>query len=292
MTLSHETSGTVVVSGASTGLGAATTRTLAERGFHVLAGVRREQDGERLRQAGAEPVNLDVTHAEDIARLAARIDASGKPLRAVVNNAGLAANAPVETLPLEDWRAVFDVNVFGAVALTQALLPALHRSSGRVVNITSIGGKVAMPAFGAYSGSKFALEAISDSLRQELAPHGVQVVIVEPGGMRTEMGSRGTSAAEGQLERMTPRQRDLYGETMSAFLGYAAALDRTGITADEAARTVMTAITAARPRTRYTIGREAALLSRLIRFVSDRTLDRMITRTLRSQTMDTAAATA
>ncbi|GAA1975718.1 SDR family NAD(P)-dependent oxidoreductase [Isoptericola halotolerans] len=280
------------MSGASTGLGAATTRTLAERGFHVLAGVRREQDGERLRQAGAEPVNLDVTHAEDIARLAARIDASGKPLRAVVNNAGLAANAPVETLPLEDWRAVFDVNVFGAVALTQALLPALHRSSGRVVNITSIGGKVAMPAFGAYSGSKFALEAISDSLRQELAPHGVQVVIVEPGGMRTEMGSRGTSAAEGQLERMTPRQRDLYGETMSAFLGYAAALDRTGITADEAARTVMTAITAARPRTRYTIGREAALLSRLIRFVSDRTLDRMITRTLRSQTMDTAAATA
>jgi NAD(P)-dependent dehydrogenase (short-subunit alcohol dehydrogenase family) len=290
--MSHEKAGIVVVSGASTGLGAATTRALAEQGFLVLAGVRREQDGERIRQAGVEPVILDVTRSEDIARLSARVDASGKPLRAVVNNAGLAANAPVETLPLEDWRSVFEVNVFGAVALTQALLPALHRSSGRVVNISSIGGKVAMPAFGAYSGSKFALEAISDALRQELAPHGVPVVIVEPGGMRTEMGSRGTAAAKTQLERMTLQQRRLYSGTMSAFLGYATALDRTGLTADEAARTVMTAVTAARPRPRYTIGREAALLSRLIRFVSDRTLDRMIARTLRSQTKDTAAVTA
>ncbi|MTV27880.1 SDR family NAD(P)-dependent oxidoreductase [Nitriliruptoraceae bacterium ZYF776] len=276
-----ETTELVVVSGASTGLGAATTRALAAQGLHVLAGVRREQDGERVRQPGVEPVIVDVTRAEDIARLAARVDASGQPLRAVVNNAGLAANAPVETLPLEDWRAVFEVNVFGAVALTQALLPALHRSRGRVVNVTSIGGKVAMPAFGAYSGSKFALEAISDALRQELAPHGVQVVIVEPGGMRTEMGSRGAAAAKAQLARMTPQQRRRYGDTMRAFLGYAAALDRDGLAADEAAGTVVTAVTAARPRTRYTIGREAALLSRLVRFVPDRSLDRMIARTLR-----------
>lgn len=270
-----------MVSGASTGLGAATSRALADRGFHVLVGVRREQDGDRLRAAGAEPVLLDVTRAQDVARVAARVDALGAPLRAVVNNAGLAANAPVETLPIEEWRAVFDVNVFGAVALTQALLPALHRSGGRVVTITSIGGKVAMPAFGAYSGSKFALEAISDALRQELAPHGVQVVVVEPGGMRTEMGARGTAAATAQLDRMTPDQRRRYDSTMAAFLGYAAALDRDGLDPEVAARTVLTAVTAARPRTRYTIGREAALLSRLVRVVPDRVLDRMIARTLR-----------
>ncbi|GGH45856.1 short-chain dehydrogenase/reductase [Microbacterium album] len=254
--------------------------------------MRREQDGERLDQARIEPVILDINRGEDIARLAARVDSSGKRLHAIVNNAGMAANAPVETLPLDDWRAVFDVNVFGAVALTQALLPALRRDRGRVVNISSIGGKVAMPAFGAYSGSKFALEAISDALRQEVAPHGVQVVIVEPGGMRTEMGARGTAAAKAQLERMTPQQREAYSGTMRAFLGYAAALDHTGLTADKAARTVASAITTPRPRTRYTIGREAAFLSRLVRFTPDRVLDRMIAQTLRSQSKDTATAAA
>jgi len=277
-------SGLAVVSGASTGLGAASARALAARGLHVLAGVRREEDGEQFHGSGIEPVLLDVTSPEHLARLAERIAAGGAPLRALVNNAGLAANAPVETLPLPDWRAVFEVNVFGAVALTQALLPALHRSGGRVVNITSIGGKVAMPAFGAYSGSKFALEAISDSLRQELAPLGVPVVVVEPGGMRTEMGARGTAAARAQLERMTPEQRARYGGTMAAFLGYAAALDRGGMTPDKAARTVALAVTAPRPRTRYTIGREAAFLSRLVRILPDRVIDRMIARTLRGQT--------
>jgi len=277
-------SGLAVVSGASTGLGAASARALAARGLHVLAGVRREEDGEQFHGSGIEPVLLDVTSPEHLARLAERIAADGAPLRALVNNAGLAANAPVETLPLPDWRAVFEVNVFGAVALTQALLPALHRSGGRVVNITSIGGKVAMPAFGAYSGSKFALEAISDSLRQELAPLGVPVVVVEPGGMRTEMGARGTAAARAQLERMTPEQRARYGGTMAAFLGYAAALDRGGMTPDKAARTVALAVTAPRPRTRYTIGREAAFLSRLVRILPDRVIDRMIARTLRGQT--------
>jgi NAD(P)-dependent dehydrogenase (short-subunit alcohol dehydrogenase family) len=283
MTTSDESRGVVVVSGASTGLGSATARELANRGYRVLAGVRRGLDGEKFRGSAVEPVLLDVTKPEDLARLAGRVDADGAPLRAVVNNAGLAANAPVETLPLADWRAVFEVNVFGAVALTQALLPALHRSRGRVVNITSVGGKVAMPAFGAYSGSKFALEAISDSLRQELAPHGVPVVIVEPGAMRTQMGARGTAAAKTQLDRMTIEQRERYGGTMAAFLGYAAALDRTGTTPADAARTVTRAVMAPRPRTRYTIGRDAALLSRLIRVLPDRVLDRLIARTLHGQ---------
>ena len=289
MTTSHETDEYVVVSGASTGLGAATARELARRGYHVLAGVRRELDGERLRESGVEPVILDVTSAADIARLAQRIDGSGKPLRAVVNNAGLAANAPVETLPLETWRRVFEVNVFGVVGLTQGLLPALHRSKGRVVNISSIGGRVSMPAFGAYSGSKFAVEAISDALRQELAPHGVQVVVVQPGGMRTEMGSRGTTAAKELLDRMTSEQRHRYGASMDAFLGYAATLDRTVITAEHAAQTIGKAVTARHPRTRYTIGRDTALLTRLVRFLPDPALDRLIARTLRAGQATTQA---
>lgn len=280
--MSHESADLVVVTGASTGLGAATARALADRGYHVLAGVRSNADADRIRHDRVEPVTLDVTRGDDIARLVARIDASGERLRALVNNAGLAANAPVETLPLDDWRAVFEVNVFGTVSMTQALLPALRRDSGRVVNISSIGGKIAMPAFGAYSASKFALEAMSDSLRQELARQGVAVVVIEPGGMRTEMGARGTAAAARQRDRMTTEQRALYDDTMSAFLRYAETLDRTGLAADEAARTVVNAVSAPRPRTRYTIGREAAVLSRLLRVVTDRTLDRMIATTLRA----------
>ncbi|WP_394937854.1 SDR family oxidoreductase [Psychromicrobium sp. YIM B11713] len=271
----------IVISGASTGLGAATARLLAEQGFHVLAGVRREQDAERLRRPGLEPILLDVTEPSQIAQLVERMNTLGKPLRAVINNAGFAANAPVETMPLETWRKVFDVNVFGLIALTQALLPSLHRSKGRVVNISSVGGRVALPAFGAYSGSKFAVEGISDALRQELAPHGVQVVVVEPGGMRTDMAVRGEEMAHSLLERMTPEQRSRYNDTMQTFLSYTASMEQAGVSSEQAAKTVLRAVTAERSRPRYTIGRDAAVMSRLIRFLPDRLLDRMIASTLR-----------
>jgi NAD(P)-dependent dehydrogenase (short-subunit alcohol dehydrogenase family) len=194
MTVSHQNE-IMVVTGASTGLGAATAHELAARGYHVLAGVRRETDGAAIRAAGVEPVLLDITRPEHVEALAARIaaDPDRRPLRALVNNAGISVNAPVETLPLAEWRRLFDVNLFGHVAVTQALLPFLHRSRGRIVNISSVGGKVAMATYGPYAGTKFALEAVSDSLRRELAPHGVQVVVVEPGAVRC--GPRWATAA-------------------------------------------------------------------------------------------------
>ncbi|MFD5016232.1 SDR family NAD(P)-dependent oxidoreductase [Streptomyces chartreusis] len=123
-----------------------------------------------------------------MADLTARVRARSGALRAVVNNAGISVNAPVEALPLDEWRRLFEVNLFGHVAVTQALLPALLRDHGRVVNISSVGGRVAMATFGPYGATKFALEAVSDALRRELAPLGVRVVVVEPGGVRTEMG--------------------------------------------------------------------------------------------------------
>lgn len=276
MTTSHEK--VAVVTGASSGLGAAVARDLAARGYRVLAGVRRVEDGRDFAHP-IEPVILDVTDAEHIASLAARVEDSG--VSVLVNNAGFAANAPVETLPLELWRRSLEVNVLGPVALTQALLPSLIRSGGRVVNISSVGGKIAMPAFGAYSASKFALEAVSDSLRQEVEPFGVRVVVVEPGAMRTSMGARGTETATRLLAEMTAEQRSRYESTMQAFLRYAASFETSGLAPDVAARTVARAVTDARPRTRYTIGRDAAILTRLIRFVGDRTLDRMIASTLR-----------
>ncbi|GAA2677031.1 SDR family oxidoreductase [Actinosynnema pretiosum subsp. pretiosum] len=279
MTTSHEE--LVLISGASTGMGAATARELARRGYHVLAGVRREADADALRAPGLEPVLLDVTDPALIAAAAHRVAEDRRPLRALVNNAGIAINAPVELLPMDEWRRQFEVNFFGHVAVTKALLPALHASSGRVVNISSVGGKVAMPTYGAYAGAKFAMEGMSDALRRELAPHGVTVVVVEPGGVRTEMTGHGIERATGTLAAMTPTERRRYGGLLQAIINQATAFTEAGLPAEAAGRVIADAATTRKPRARYTIGRDAALLTRLPRLLGDRALDRLMAANLR-----------
>ncbi len=258
-------------------MGAAAARELARRGFHVLAGVRRDTPP----SDGIEPVILDITEPDHVAALAARVAADPRPLHAVVNNAGIQVNGPVEALPMAQWRRVFDVNLFGHVAVTQALLPALLRSKGRVINISSIGGRVAMPTYGAYAGAKFALEAVSDALRREVAPLGVTVVVVEPGGVRTEMATRGIATANDLAARMTPEQDERYGGLVQAINTLMATGTASGVTADAAARVIAKAVTTRRPRTRYTVGRDAAMLICLARVLSDRTLDRISAANLR-----------
>ncbi|MGM1061543.1 SDR family oxidoreductase [Saccharothrix sp. Mg75] len=279
--MSSENQGLVVVTGASTGMGASTARELARRGFHVLAGVRRDRDADAIRSAGVEPIILDITEPEQVEALAARVADDPRALHALVNNAGIQVNAPVEALPMAQWRWVFEVNLFGHVALTRALLPALLRSKGRVVNISSVGGKVAMATYGAYAGAKFALEAVSDSLRREVAPLGVQVVVVEPGGVRTEMATRGIATANDLAAQMTPEQQERYGDLVQATNALMASGTASGLTADAAARVIAKVVTTRRPRTRYTIGRDAALITRLTRVLSDRTLDRVLAANLR-----------
>jgi NAD(P)-dependent dehydrogenase (short-subunit alcohol dehydrogenase family) len=271
----------IVVTGASTGIGASAARELARRGFHVLAGERRDRDADAIRSPGIEPVILDITEPEQVEALATRIAGDPRALHALVNNAGIQVNAPVESLPMAQWRWVFEVNLFGHIAITQALLPALLRSKGRVINISSIGGKAAMATYGAYAGAKFALEAVSDSLRREVAPLGVQVVVVEPGGVRTEMASRGVATANQLAAQMTPEQTDRYGSLVRANNTMMAAGTASGVTADAAARVIAKAATSRKPRTRYTVGRDAALIIPLIRMLSDRTLDRVLAANLR-----------
>ncbi|MCY0937280.1 SDR family oxidoreductase [Streptomyces sp. H34-S4] len=281
MTTSSENRKLIVVSGASTGMGASAARELARQGFHVLAGVRRDQDADAIRSPGIEPVILDITESEQVEALAARVAEDPRALHALVNNAGVQVNAPVESLPLAEWRRVFEVNLFGHIAVTQALLPALLRSKGRVVNISSVGGKFAMATYGAYAGSKFALEAVSDLLRREVAPLGVQVVVVEPGGVRTEMADRGIATANRLAAGMTPEQGERYGGLVRANNKLMASGTASGLTADAAALVIAKAVTARRPRTRYTAGRDAALIMRLGRVLSDRTLDRVLAANLR-----------
>lgn len=277
-------SGLVVVTGASTGMGAATARELASRGMHVLAGVRREVDADALRAQRIEPVILDITSEADVAAIAQRVadDPAGRPLRALVNNAGISVNAPVETLPMAQWRHVFEVNLFGHVAMTQALLPALLGSRGTVVNISSVGGRVAMGTYGAYAGAKFALEAVSDSLRREIGRFGVKVVVVQPGAVATEMAGRGAATADRLAEAMTPGQHRRYDDLIAAVVEQAVSFTRDGVSAADAARTIADAAIAARPRTRYTVGRDAAVLVRLARIAPDRLLDRLVARALRT----------
>ena len=282
MTASSEIQELVVVTGASTGIGAATARELARRGFHVLAGVRRDRDADAIRGPGIEPLIIDITNPDHIQALVTRVcgDSQGRAVRALVNNAGVGVNVPFETFPIDEWRRLFEVNLFGHVAVTQALLPALIRSKGRVVNISSVGGKVAMATYGPYAGTKFALEAVSDSLRREMAPFGVGVVVIEPGAVRTEMPGRAIATAHELASAMTPEQSQRYGPVVHAITAQTASHTASGLPADAAAKVIAKAITAHKPRTRYTVGREAALI-RLTRFLPDRILDRALAAALR-----------
>ncbi|MFF0471126.1 SDR family NAD(P)-dependent oxidoreductase [Micromonospora zamorensis] len=271
----------VVVTGASTGMGAAAARELARQGFYVLAGVRRQHDADAIRADGVEPVILDITDAGHVVRLAARVAEDRRMLHALVNNAGIQVNGPVEALPMEQWRHVFEVNLFGHVAVTQALLPALLGSGGRVLNISSIGGKAAMPTYGAYAGAKFALEAVSDALRREVQAMGVQVIVLEPGGVRTEMATRGVATANRLAAGMTPDQQKRYGRLVEANNSLMTSGTSSGLTADAAAKMIAKAVTARRPRTRYAIGWDAAVITRLTRILTDRMLDRIVAANLR-----------
>ena len=277
-----------VVTGASSGIGQATVRALAARGFHVLAGVRREADAQRLTGKNVEGVILDITDPAHVAAIARRIesDAAGRPLAALVNNAGVALNAPVETLPIEEWRRHFEVNFFGHVAVTQALLPALAAGRGRVVNISSIGGRVAFPTYGAYAASKFALEAVSDVLRREVGRHGVQVIVIEPGTVSSAMWGKGLTAiqqvAAGFAAGASSAQKARYSDLLAAMTKQAEVNVRNGNGVDPArvATVIAGAVQARRPRTRYLVGRDAKLLACITALLPARAFDRVVARNL------------
>ncbi|MGK5683650.1 SDR family NAD(P)-dependent oxidoreductase [Actinoplanes sp. URMC 104] len=282
MTMSPEQE-LVVVTGASAGLGAATAQELARRGFHVLAGVRREADADAVRADRIEPVMLDVTDAEHIEALAARVagDPRRRPLRAVVNNAGTGAFGAVETVPIGELRHAYDVNVFGPIAVTQALLPALRRGAGRVVTISSVAGKVALPGWSPYAGTKFALEAVHDSLRREVTRSGVRVIVVEPGYIRTGSLDRGVTSLDRRAAGLAPELRELYGDLTQAVGAQLAAATAGATPPPVAARVIARAVTDRRPRARYTVGRDGALFTFLPRIVPDRLLDRLLAAGLR-----------
>jgi NAD(P)-dependent dehydrogenase (short-subunit alcohol dehydrogenase family) len=273
--------GTVVVTGASSGIGEATARALAQAGFRVLAGVRQDADAERVAALHdrVEPVKVDVTDQAAVDELARRV--GDEPLAGLVNNAGISVSGPLEFVPLDEWRRQLEVNVVGQVAVTQALLPALRRGRGRIVNIGSVGGRVAVPLLGPYNASKFALEGITDSLRRELRPLGVHVAIVEPGAVATRIWEKGTAAADETLANAPPEAEQVYGPTIAAVRGLAEQAARQAIPPEEVAKAVEHALTAPRPRTRYPVGRDAKQRIRLAGLISDRAFDALMARMMK-----------
>ena len=274
---------TAVVTGASSGIGLATARELARRGFHVLAGVRRQQDADRLAGENVEPVILDVTDEGQVAALADRAgnDPQGRRLGALVNNAGVPLNAPAEVIPIEEWRRHFDVNFFGHVAVARALLPALIAGGdGRLVNVSSIGGRVAFPTFGAYAAAKFALEGFSDALRREVGRLGVEVIVVEPGNVATPIWSKTMAAMDGMAAAMTPDQQARYDDLVAAVRDQAEERRGGGIRPLGVAEVIADAIEARKPRARYRVGRDAKLGAVVSGLLSDRMLDRLVARNL------------
>jgi NAD(P)-dependent dehydrogenase (short-subunit alcohol dehydrogenase family) len=274
--------GAVVITGASTGIGHASALHLASLGFKVFAGVRREQDAERLRAAGngaIEPLHIDVTDQESIQRAAEAVLASvdGGGLAGLVNNAGIAVPGPLEYLPIEEFRRQMEVNLVGQVAVTQAFLPLLRQARGRIVNIGSIGGRVALPLLGPYAASKHAMEGLSDSLRRELRPSGIQVSLVRPGPIATEIWQRGNTTADDLLERM-PGVETHYGPAIAASRAWASERAGEAVPASVVATVVGEALTADKPRTRYLVGPRAKLMVRLREILPDRWFDALIER--------------
>ena len=184
MHMSTRQRGQVLVTGASTGIGQATALHLHSLGFSVLAGVRRDEDAVLL-HCGLTPIHLDVTRPEELT--AARAELGDRPLAGLVNNAGITRCGPLEFVPIADLREQFEVNVIGQVAVIQAFIDALRAGRGRVVNIGSISGRLAPPIVGPYAAAKFALNAINDALRRELTTEGIEVIMIEPGSVKTPL---------------------------------------------------------------------------------------------------------
>jgi NAD(P)-dependent dehydrogenase (short-subunit alcohol dehydrogenase family) len=270
---------TVLVTGASSGIGEATALHLRSRGWRVLAGVRREEDAERLGAAGLEPLTLDVT---DAAQIAAAADAVGDdPLHGLVNNAGIALAIPLEYVPLDQLRRQLEINVIGQVAMTQAVLPALRRAPGRIVNMSSIAGRSALPFLGPYAASKHALEALSDALRLELRPWGIDVIVIEPGTIATPIWTRSAAVADDLFARLPPEAGARYGARIASFRKLAGERGARGAPVATVAAAVERALTAENPRPRVVVGSDAIIrgvLEHLPVRLRDRLLERVLFR--------------
>jgi len=252
--------GSIVITGASSGIGEACALHFDKKGYRVFAGVRKESDAEALRKKASERLTvlmMDVTDPDSLRAAARSIDR--KEISGLVNNAGIAVSGPLELIPLDRLREQFEVNVFGTVAAIQAFMPLLRQGRGRIINIGSIGGRLALPLNGPYAASKFAIEAITDSLRMELREWGMHVAVIEPGAVRTEIWGKGMKRAEEMIQQFPESGLDLYRYLIGKVTEAAKDAARTAIDPAEVVKAVDHALTSAKPKTRYVVGKDAKM---------------------------------
>ena len=250
--------GHVLVTGTSTGIGAATVRHLVENGFHVFAGVRHAGDGTELGAHADQvtPIVLDVTEASDI-RAAVDIVAHAvgeRGLAGLVNNAGIAKPAPLEFQPLADFREQLEVNLFGPVSLAQGFLPLIRRGGGRIVNVGSVGGMLVLPLNGSYSASKFGIRAISDALRLELRQWNIHVSLIEVAPVETAIFGKTFAELDALEETLGADAYRLYGEQITAIRRATEAAAADADPPRVVAEAVGHALTSRKPKARYLVG--------------------------------------
>ena len=271
----------VVITGASTGIGEACALRMDRLGWRVFAGVRKEADGLALKANASDkltPIMLDVTEQQTIDASAELVTAAvgESGLAGLINNAGVGVGGPLEFIEVDELRRQLEVNVIGQIAVTQAFMPLIRKSTGRIVNMCSIGGRMATPFLGPYKASKFAMEALTDSLRQELHPWGIHVSIIEPGSISTPIWDKSKAAIDELKETLPEQAMMLYGETVEAVEKALIKFEAAGIPPDEVAKFAEHALTARTPKTRYVVGRDAQLQRMLVKWAPDRVRDMLV----------------
>lgn len=276
-----QTFGAVVITGASSGIGEASAIYLDKLGYEVFAGVRRNADGEQLRRktsARLTPLLLDVTDEASIIAAANTVSAALNTVGLVglVNNAGITVAGPLEFLPIAELRKQLEVNVIGQIAVTQTFLPLLRKAQGRVINIGSDRGKISTPLRGPYCASKFALEALTDALRMELRPWGIEVSIIEPGIVTTPIWDKSIALGEDIWSTLPFEAHKLYSSAVYATINTVNKLSKNGSSAEVVAKAVVQALTAKKPKTRYVVGLDAQISIWLSKLLPDRLHDKLI----------------
>ncbi len=268
----------VFITGAGSGIGEAAVVAFQKAGYRVFAGIRKDQDGKRLLERcpqGVTPLIVDITKKEDVANAASFVSRSlddGVQLKGLINNAGIGIGGPLEFLAVEDLRLQYEVNVLGHLAVTQALLPFLRRSKGRIINVGSMAGRVALPFSGPYASSKAALASLTDALRRELSWWNIPVILFEIGSVKTPIWDKAFASAEERARRMPTEGQLLYEKPLAAMNGYMQNLVKYAVKPQKVAQALVKAMQAPRPKTRYFVGLDA-YLGLLTRLLSDRAVD-------------------
>lgn len=256
----------VLVTGASSGIGVATAQLLARQGLVAFAGVRTDADATKVAalHENIRPVYLDVTDRNSIESAAQAVVSSGLSLLGIVNNAGVAVGGPLEFLPLDELRRQFEVNLFGAVAVAQIFLPQLREQRGRIVFVGSVSGRVAWPFEAPYSASKFALRAVADAMRVELAPAGVSVSIVEPGSVKTPIWRKARESKEEVLRNLGGQGIAYYSQEVEAVFRGIEREERNSMPVERVSTAIFHALTARKPRARYAVGSRLAIIFEIL----------------------------